>query len=343
MNKSFYHVGGALPINSPSYVEQDADMELYNNILAGKYCYVLKYRQVGKSSLRVHCSQKLKLENFKCINIDLTSFGSNDITAEKWYFSFLYTIVKQLNLSEDNFIDYWDNHEKLTVTSRFALLIDEFILRECKEKIVIFVDEIDSVLGIKNFSTDDFFALIRGFYNLRSEDSRYNRLIFVLLGVASADDLMRDASRTPFNIALNVKMGQLKLEESYQLIDGLNNQVIDKKEILKKIFEYTSGTSYLTQKTLDYVSKNPINLLEDIDKIVDELFIKESFNDTNIKNIHNRILNNKTHSLKMLYLISRILNETYVEKLSSSKTLMYLKLSGLIKVENKRLIYSNLI
>ena len=343
MNKSFYHVGGALPINSPSYVEQDADMELYNNILAGKYCYVLKYRQVGKSSLRVHCSQQLKLKKFKCINIDLTSFGSNDITAEKWYFSFLYTIVKQLNLSEDNFIDYWDNHEKLTVTSRFALLIDEFILRECKEKIVIFVDEIDSVLGIKNFSTDDFFALIRGFYNLRSEDSRYNRLIFVLLGVASADDLMRDASRTPFNIALNVKMGQLKLEESYQLIDGLNNQLIDKKEILKKIFEYTSGTSYLTQKTLDYVSKNPINLLEDIDQIVDELFIKESFNDTNIKNIHNRILNNKTHSLKMLYLISRILNEKYVEKLSSSKTLMYLKLSGLIKVENKRLVYNNLI
>ena len=136
--KKFYQVGGALEFDADSYVKRNADTELYNNIIEGEYCFVLKYRQVGKSSLRVHCSHKLENEGFKCVNIDLTSLGTDIKSSDEWYYSLLYNIVDELKLSEVIFNEYWSTYSKLTVTSRCEVIIDKFILKNCTEKIVIF-------------------------------------------------------------------------------------------------------------------------------------------------------------------------------------------------------------
>jgi hypothetical protein len=342
LEQPFYQVKGALPANAPSYIKREADNALYDALIKHQYCYVLNYRQVGKSSLKNNCAKRLEKRGHHCIHIDLTEIGSKDIEVEQWYFSFMHIIVKSLNLSEQTFVNYWLN-QKLTVVSRVALVIDELILKEIQNNITIFIDEIDFILSINKFNTDNFFALIRRFYNLRGEDERYNRLTFVLLGVASAKNLMQDSSRTPFNIAENIIISQLKLEQSYRLIDGLEKQTIDKKEILKKVFEYTSGTSFLTQKILDYIARNPIKSLDEIEKIVDLLFFQEEFNEVNLSNVQERIIKNQTHNVKMLYVIEKILHGVEIEDDGRRQTYIYLKLSGLIKEESGLLVYSNLI
>ena len=70
---------------------------------------------------------------------------------------------------------------------------------------VIFVDEIDAVRSLP-FSTDEFFAGIREFYNRRTEDEELERLTFCLLGVASPSDLIRDTRTTPFNIGQRIEL-----------------------------------------------------------------------------------------------------------------------------------------
>ena len=342
MNHPFYQVKGALPANAPSYIKRDADDKLYDALIQNKYCYVLNYRQVGKSSLKNSCANRLEKVGHQCIHIDLTAIGSKDIDVEKWYFSFMHSIIKKLNLSQKKFIECWLN-KNLTVISRVALIIDEIILEECHTQITIFIDEIDFILSINKFNTDNFFALIRRFYNLRGEDKRYNRLTFVLLGVASSKDLMQDSSRTPFNIAENIKISQLKLNQSYRLIDGLNEQIIDKEKILERVFSCTSGTSFLTQKILEHIAKYPLKSLEEVENIVDKLFIQEGFNEVNLSNIQERIIKNKTHNVEMLYTIEEIQNGKRIEDDGRRETFIYLKLSGLIKVEDGILVYSNLI
>ncbi len=342
MNQPFYQVKGALPADAPSYIKRDADEKLYNALIENKYCYILNYRQVGKSSLKNSCAKRLEDIGHRCVHIDLTGIGSRDVNLEQWYSSFMFSIIRQLKLSAKKFMEYWNN-KNLTVGSRIELIMDELILKESQGRITIFIDEIDFILSINRFNTDNFFALIRRFYNLRGEDKRYKRLTFVLLGVASPNDLMQDSSRTPFNIAENIKIAQLELEQSYGLIDGLGNQTIDKREILKKVFEYTSGTSFLTQKILEYIAKNPIRMLNDIEIIVDKLFIQESFNEVNLSNVQERIIKNQTHNVKMLYVIEQIQNGVEIEYDGRIQTFIYLKLSGLIKEENGILAYSNLI
>jgi hypothetical protein len=54
INQPFeYVVGGSLPLDAVSYVKRSADDEFFVGLKAGKFCYVLNSRQMGKSSLRV--------------------------------------------------------------------------------------------------------------------------------------------------------------------------------------------------------------------------------------------------------------------------------------------------
>lgn len=44
---SFYVTGGTLRADAPSYVERQADQELFEGLLRGEFCYVLTARQMG--------------------------------------------------------------------------------------------------------------------------------------------------------------------------------------------------------------------------------------------------------------------------------------------------------
>jgi len=340
MREKFYYVGGTLPLNAPSYIKREADSQLYFSLKRGDYCYVLNARQIGKSSLLIHTSKILEQEGIITINIDLTIMGTEDITAQKWYFSLLYKIIDKLNIDEELFISWWEQHKNLTLVNRFALCFDEIILNHTDKKIVIFIDEIDSLLAIKHwFSVSDFFALIRAFYNLRSSDSRYNNLTFTLLGVARAEDLIQDSARTPFNIAKDITIEPFKLKEALPLLDGLSNQQVPKKQILEEVFNWTGGIPYLTQKLLDYINQNPIKNIKEIDKIVDKLFIQTNFKETNLGYIQKMIMSNEKYNIRMLYLLEKLIKNGSLHRGKTNQQ-HYLKLSGLIKEENGYIKYS---
>jgi len=342
MSKRFYQVGGSLPPDIPSYVQRDADSKLYEYLKKGYFCYILNARQVGKSSLRIHTSIRLAQEGYICIHIDITSIGSKDISADQWYYSFTSHIIEQLFLDEIAFAQWWEEQQLLSPVRRFSKAFDSIILPHIQDKkIIIFIDEIDSILGIHTFSTDDFFAVTRSFYNLRAEKPAYRAITFAIFGVATPEDLMRDSSRTPFNIAYKVTLNPFKLEASMQLANGLTNQSIPPLEILERVFFYTNGMPYLTQKILYNIAQDPIKSLKDIDKIVDRLFIKEGTNERNLRNVEKRIVNNKKFNIKMITLLHRILHQESIKSDPADLRHIYLKLSGLISSKDGYLHYSN--
>src|SRR3954451_15398364 len=155
---SFYVIGGTLQRNAPSYVSRQADEDLYNGLTAGKFCYVLTSRQMGKSSLMVRTVVRLREAGTAVAVLDLTAIGQN-LTAEQWYDGLLSRIGQQLDL-EDELEDFWLDHERLGVMQRWMRAMCEVVLARYKERIVIFVDEIDTVRSLP-FSTDEFFAGIR--------------------------------------------------------------------------------------------------------------------------------------------------------------------------------------
>ncbi|MEM6451749.1 MAG: AAA-like domain-containing protein [Cyanobacteria bacterium P01_D01_bin.105] len=250
----YRHLGGSLPLEDQTYVVREGDQQLYQALRQGEFCYVLNSRQMGKSSLRVRTMQRLQAEGITCGVVDLSAMGTES-TQSAWYKGLAYRIMRNFRAvrsPDGSAIDWrgwWKAHDFLSPVQQLGSLIEECLLPTIKGDIVIFIDEIDSVLSL-DFSTDDFFSWIRSCYNSRADNVAYRRLAFCLLGVASPSDLIADKQRTPFNIGQAIALNGFKFAQAKDsLQSGLAQANIPNPEnVLREILTWTGGQPFLTQK-----------------------------------------------------------------------------------------------
>ncbi|WP_026734978.1 AAA-like domain-containing protein [Fischerella sp. PCC 9605] len=342
---NYYKVGGSLTHNHRTYVVRQADCQLLNFLKAGEYCFVLNSRQMGKSSLRVRTGKKLRSEGFRCVSIDLTLIGSY-VSAEKWYKGIAYQILDGLELdTELDFNTWWQQHEHLTDLQRFQQLIESVILVKISQSIVIFLDEIDSLIKI-NFK-DDFFAFLRACYNQRSEKPDYNRLIFCLLGVASPADLIQDKGRTPFNIGKSIELTGFTFAEAKDaLLPGLKEKLESPEIILQQVLNWTGGQPFLTQKLCSLIVNFADKSCSDIKYLVEDYVIKnwEAVDEPeHLRTIRNRLLIDEIKTIGILGLYQRILSNQAGIIADESEEQTALRLSGLVVKKNNTLQVYNLI
>jgi len=198
----YFVVGGTLPSSAPSYIRRPADDELFAQIKLGQFCFVLSSRQIGKSSLMIQLGARLRQEQILTTFIDLSAIGIS-VTDEQWYLGIISRLAADLRLNCDP-VQWWHQHNLLGPVQRFTDFFQDIVLTQTTKRIAVFIDEIDSTLNLP-FS-DDFFSAIRFMYNLRANNPEYSRLIFVLLGVVSPNDLIKNRTRTPFNIGYAIDL-----------------------------------------------------------------------------------------------------------------------------------------
>ena len=345
---SYFREGGTLEAGFPSYIERKADNDLLQFIKEGKLSYILTARQMGKSSVCIKTQAILAKEGYKTSYIDITSYGNSSFTVDNWYRSVLETIASDLGV-KTNVDQWWTNNNQFTPIFRFFTFLKRELAAGMQEDIVIFIDEIDSLLKIDRniFNPDDFFAAIRSLYNERAKYSELKKINFVIVGVASPDELMKDKDRTPFNNAKAVALNNFTVKEMEPFKKGLASLPFDTNELLEQIYFWTNGQPVLSQILCVALLRNEEDIKDArafVKHSVDEFFINCSIGEnsnSNLFNIQKRITDDDTYGVKMLQHYSNILKYGFVKEDFGDVSQIFLKLTGLVRKDKGNLVVNN--
>lgn len=359
-SKVFFTTGGTLHFASPSYVERQADKDLFSAMMEREFCYVLTARQMGKSSLMTRTAHTLKAKGIKVAVLDFTAVGQN-LSAEQWYDGLLARLGRQLDL-EDELDDYWMSNSRLGPCQRFFHAITDIVLPRIAEErteqgvahsnhtplLAVFIDEVDVVKSLP-FSTDEFFAAIKQCYNLRAENPLAAGLTFCLLGVAMPYELIQNQNTTPFNIGLPIRLADFTNEEAAGLIEGLNAKSLG-PQLMERILHWTSGHPYLTQKLSKKVAsriqeeeENIENADTWVDKICEQLFFNSRARETddNLLFVRERLLRTDADFVSLLNLYEQMLSGETIADNDQDDLINQVRLSGIVKEQGNTLTVRN--
>ena len=332
----FFSVGAPLHAVKAGYVRRRADDLLYEAVVAGRYAHVIAPDRSGKSSLIAATAARLEANGFNVAVLDLDQIGVRDASADpgRWYYSVAYRILRQLRIRHD-LQSWWQDKSILGNRQRLLEFYNEIVLQYVQERIAIFVDGIqcvgDTAIG------EQLLASIRSAHNARTTDPEFSRLTFVLLGECDPVSLIDEPELSPFSITQSIPLQDFNRDDLNLFAAELNLSAENAEVALDRIYYWTRGQPYLTQKLARAVAREKIT--DDVDDNVDKL-VKQQFTgraalqtEPHLSHIHREVLRNPKQSVPLLNLYGKLRKGVNVTTDLGSSLQRRLMAIGLIRVD----------
>ena len=329
----FFSVGPPLHAVKLGYVRRSADEMLYQTLVTGNYAHVIAPDRTGKSSLIAATSARLQNNGFKVAVLNLSQIVERDggSDAGRWYYSIAYRLLRQLRLKVD-LQTWWQDNSVLSNRQRFVELFADVILQNIQERIVVFVDEIQYIADLP--FDEQLLAGIRAAHNARVPEPEFSRLGFAMFGECDPYSLALDPAMSPFEISQEIKLNDFSREDLEVFAAELNLSAADAGLALDRIFEWTSGQPYLSQKLARSVSREQIS--GDIKGHVDRISMHQlagrgaTRNEPHLSHLHKLIVADRKNHEPLLNLYGRIQKGIRVTRDPQSKVQRLLLATGLV-------------
>ncbi len=333
----FFSVGAPLHAVRAGYVLRKADDLLYDTVVGGRYAHVLAPDRSGKSSLIAATAARLEANGCKIAILDLQQIGVRDGGQDpgRWYYNVAYRLLRQLRIRYD-LQTWW--HDKSILSNRQRLLefYSEIVLQFVAERIVVFVDEIQCVENLP--FADQLLASIRAAHNARTTDPDFSRLTFVLLGECDPVSLVSEPELSPFNVTQQILLDDFTREQLELFATEMNLEHDDAEIVLDRIWYWTRGQPYLSQKLARQVARDDIDgdVAAQVDRVAETQLTGRAalHSEPHMSHIHRVIVNDEKRKEALLNLYGRIRKGIEVPADLGSALQRRLMAVGLIEIDH---------
>jgi WD40 repeat protein len=288
----FFTVGPPLHAVRAGYIARAADTELYDLITTGQDAYLFAPVRSGKTSLIAATSARLQNNGYLVANLDLAQIGERDAGSDsgRWYYSIAYRLLRQLRIKVD-LQSWWQDKSILTSRQRLFEFYVEVLLANTKKPIVVFIDELQAVEGLP--FARHLIESITAVNKARATEPEFSRLSFVLSGECDPQLIVPDPDLSPFSMMRPVRLGNFTRESLVPFESELNLSTDAARQAMDRIYYWTCGQPYLTQKIARMLARGGAEDVEArVDRIVAQQFGTRASirNEPHLAHIHKRVV-----------------------------------------------------
>jgi hypothetical protein len=249
-------VGGAVPPDSPFYVERACDGELMAALDARESILLIKGpRQVGKTSLEARGVQWARARSRRVGITDFQKLGTPQMASDDLLYRLLAaTLARQLRFRFD-FEAEWDPifGANLNMETFLRELLDA-----SDEPLIWFMDEVDKLFAAPFAS--DFFGLVRSWHNSRSTEpgGPWDKLTVVIAYATEAHLFIQDLNQSPFNVGRRLDLEDFNLQQTIDLSGRYGGPLRSYQEV-EELHALIGGQPVLTRKALDVLATGKLD------------------------------------------------------------------------------------
>ncbi len=305
----FFSVGTPLHAVRAGYVRRRADEVLYETLVSGRYAHVIAPSRTGKTSLIAATSARLENNGFKVAILDLEQISLRDggSDAGRWYYSVAYRLLRQLRIRVD-LQSWWQDKSILSNRQRLVEFYSEVLLQNVSDRIVVFVDGIECIEKLQ--FANQLLVSFRAAHNARTTDPEFSRIAFVLLGECDPLSLVVEPEQSPFSISQAVALSDFTRDECNIFATELGLSSADSKLVMDRVFYWTAGQPYLTQKLARSIAREQLtdDIVENVDRLATRRLAGRNalHSEPHMSHIHREIVNKQKRSEALLNLYGRL-------------------------------------
>jgi class 3 adenylate cyclase len=253
---------GALPVDSPRYLEREPDRGVRDALLRHDSIVLIKGgRQTGKSSLLAHAIAQVRAQGTAVAVADLLGMDDSDfVDANRFLHRVAETVEDQVSWSK-SVAEFWNGQR--APGANLERWLRRHVLPSAPFGLVLAIDQADRLL--RHRWCGEVFGLFRAWHNRRATDPDpdWANLTVTISYTAEAHHFIADPNQSPFNVGTPRVLSDFSIAESEELRSRVAESV--DSEIWQHYHRWVGGHPYLVQLGLDALSSGEWKLERLID------------------------------------------------------------------------------
>ncbi|MBD2253923.1 AAA-like domain-containing protein [Nostoc parmelioides] len=265
VGSSLSYPDGAVPLNSPFYIERSPIEELVYREVTQPGCVIRirAPRQMGKSSLVLRLLSFANTQNYHTVNLKCNQIDEQCFTnLNKLLRCICWQIATQLGL-DPSLDDKWD--EEIGCKLICSLYVQNYILKQCHNPIVLVLNDVDRLFEYPHIA-NDFFALLRSWCEEARQNHNWHKLRLVVV-YSTEQYISLDINHSPFNVGLPIRLHEFTQQQVEDLARRYGLKWTDGKESAR-LMSLVGGHPALVQLALYYLSSGTMTLSELIQEAI---------------------------------------------------------------------------